>query len=162
MQNQEIEHKYLLRGDDYRSLATKQYVIRQGYLSVGGPLSRTVRVRRKGEKAYLTIKSPAPEGHIGRFEWEREIAVEDAEALFTQCVCPLIDKVRYIVPYEGVTIEVDEFHGLNEGLVLAEIELESETQTFSVPAWIGEDVTSDARYYNSYLTQHPYTSWSEC
>lgn len=159
MTNQEIEHKYLVRSEAFKALATAVYPIQQGYLCNNGENSRSVRVRRKGDRAYLTIKSATQPGHIGRFEWEKEISIKDAEALLPQCVTPYIYKERYIVPYEGLIIEVDVFHGTNEGLVMAEIELESEDQVFSTPDWLGEDVTHDHRYYNSYLSIHPYTSW---
>lgn len=158
MNNQEIEHKYLVRSDVYRSLACKKHVICQGYLSL--EKGRTVRLRRQDARAILTIKAAAPEGSIARFEWEKELTLDDFDALFPLCHPGAISKVRYIVPMpEGLKVEVDEFHGENEGLVLAEIELPSEDTLFEKPDFLGEDVTSDPRYYNSYLSQHPYSLW---
>lgn len=164
--NQEIEHKYLLRDSSYRELATTSKHICQGYLCLSP--GRTVRVRRSNDRAYITIKAAAPAGSIARFEWEKEITLADFDALFPLCLSGAIDKVRYIVPFSTVLpsgetiqlkVEVDEFHGLNEGLILAEIEFPSEDTPFEKPAFLGEDVTSDVRYYNSYLSQHPFSQW---
>lgn len=158
MQNTEIEHKYLVINDSYRETATHKHFICQGYLSVEP--DRTIRIRRSDDRAYLTIKASAPQGSIARFEWEKPISLEDFNALFPHCLPGTIEKMRYIVPVEnGLKVEIDEFHGLNEGLVLAEIELPSEDTPFSKPAFLGEDVTADPRFYNSYLSQHPFTTW---
>lgn len=156
--NFEIERKFLVTSDEYRQLATGSVRIQQGYLSVN-PTS-TVRVRRWGDTAFLTIKGRPKEGEIGRFEWEKEISVAEAEQLFRLAVSPLIDKTRYLVPLaDGLVCEVDEFHGLNDGLVLAEVELHSEQESFVLPTFLGEEVTADHRYYNSYLAQVPYSRW---
>lgn len=157
MNNQEIEHKYLVVSDEYRQQAVSQHVIIQGYISAEP--GRTVRIRRKDDKAYLTIKAPAPAGSIARFEWEKEISTDDFKALFPLCTTGIIEKVRYIVPLGELKVEVDEFHGANEGLVLAEIELPTEDTVVEKPAFLGEDVTSDTRYYNSYLSQVPFSTW---
>lgn len=158
--NTEIEHKFLVKDDSFLELATCCKHIRQGYLAVHP--SRTVRVRRSDDCAYLTIKAAAPKGSIARFEWEKPLAMEDFDALFAQCLPGAIEKERYIVPIaNGLKVEVDVFHGENEGLVLAEIELPSEDTPFERPAFLGEDVTSDPRYYNSYLTQHPFSCWKK-
>lgn len=158
--NTEIEHKFLVVSDEFRSLATCCKHICQGYLAVHP--SRTVRVRRSDDRAYLTVKSPAPAGSIARFEWERPLSPEDFDALFAQCLPGAIEKDRYIVPLaDGLKVEVDVFHGDNEGLILAEIELPSEDTPFERPAFLGEDVTLDPRYYNSYLTQHPFSLWEK-
>ena len=170
MINSEIERKYLLRNDSFRQMAVRKEHIAQGYLSVDP--DRTIRVRHKDEKAYLTVKGQNREGSISHFEWEKEITVADAEALLkfiSETSSPrlgrgvggeVIEKDRYLVSWHELTIEVDVFHGQNEGLVLAEIELPSEDYRLpKLPDFIGEDVTSDPRYYNSYLAEHPYTQW---
>lgn len=158
MNNQEIEHKFLVANDSYRRLASEQHIIRQGYLCLEP--GRTVRLRLWDERAILTIKAAAPKGSIARFEWEKELSADDFKALFPLCHPGAIDKVRYIVPIgDGLKVEIDEFHGQNEGLVLAEIELPTEDTHFEKPEFLGEDVTSDPRYYNSYLSQHPYSLW---
>ena len=152
----EIERKFLVAGD-YKSLAVSHSRITQGYISSAS--GRTVRVRIRGDKGYLTIKGPS-EG-ISRYEWEREIPVADAESLIAICEPGVIDKTRWLVPAgDGVhTWEVDEFHGDNDGLVVAEIELRSEDDTFEKPSWLGEEVTGDRRYYNSMLTKRPFRTW---
>jgi adenylate cyclase len=149
----EIERKFLVQGDDWR---TDQGVrIIQGYLNRDE--ERTVRVRIAGAGAYLTIKGKN-EGAV-RAEFEYEIPVADAEQLLKLCDGPLIEKTRHTVVYAGMTWEIDEFHGANEGLVVAEIELEDAEQTFTTPAWIGREVTADVRYFNSNLAVRPYASW---
>lgn len=154
----EIERKFLVRGE-FKPFATASLAIKQGYLCCDAV--RTVRVRTKGEKGYITVKGRNYHGGLARFEWEKEITAAEAEALLALANPGVIDKVRHLVPSEdGVhTWEVDEFHGENEGLVMAEIELGSETETFPLPEWIGEEVTGDKRYYNSYLSIHPYKTW---
>jgi len=160
MKNQEIEHKFLVVSDEFRQLATAVHHIRQGYLSVAP--DRTVRVRQSDDRAYMTIKAAAPEGSIARFEWEKALTQEDFDALFAHCLPGSIEKERYIVPIEGgLKVEVDVFHGQNEGLVMAEIELPTEDTPFERPAFLGADVTGDPRFYNSYLTQHPFKEWLE-
>lgn len=133
-------------------------LIMQGYLS--SVPERTVRVRLKGQKGYLTVKGIGSESGASRFEWEKEIEVEDALKLLGLCEPGKIEKRRYLVVYEGNTWEVDEFFGENEGLILAEIELEKEEEEFAKPDWVGEDVTGDRRYYNSYLSRYPYKKWN--
>lgn len=143
----EIEHKYLVKNDNYKGMATATYRIRQGYLNRDP--ERTVRVRTKGEKGYLTVKGKTR--GATRLEFEYEIPVEDAEMMLGLCESPVLDKVRYIVPYKGHTWEVDEFLGDREGLVTAEIELPSEEERYDIPDFIGKNVTGDPRYYNSNL-----------
>lgn len=158
--NQEIEHKFLVVNDSYRSLATARKHICQGYLAIDP--ERTVRIRRSDDRAYITVKAAAPKGSIARFEWEKPLTMEDFEALFPHCLPGAIEKVRYIVEInDGLKVEIDEFHGLNEGLVLAEIELPTEDTHYDCPDFLGEDVTGDRRYYNSYLTQCPYIAWEK-
>ena len=154
----EIERKFLVAGE-YKSLAVSHSRITQGYISSAS--GRTVRVRIRGDKGYLTIKGPSALGGLSRFEWEKEIPVSEAESLMAICEPGVIDKTRWLVPAgDGVhTWEVDEFHGVNEGLVVAEIELHSEDDVFEKPEWLGEEVTGDRRYYNSMLTKRPFRTW---
>ena len=207
MKNVETERKFLVRDSSYKSLAVKSFRIKQGYIAHDG--GNTVRVRIRDHQGFLTIKGPSYDG-ISRFEWEREIPLEDAEALFALCNGGFIDKTRNIVPagdnsssvknYADATqelspastmktveestdedfceasafflakqksssvdsarvFEVDEFHGDNQGLVMAEIELEKPDEPFDRPAWLGEEVTGDRRYYNSHLLLYPFKSW---
>ncbi len=152
---QEIERKYLLNGDQWRSLAEGAHY-RQGYLST--VKERTVRVRTVGEKGYLTIKGIAV--GISRLEFEYEIPTDDANELLDElCERPIIEKHRYKIPYGGLVWEVDEFHGANEGLVIAEVELESADQAIDVPAWVGEEVSGDPRYFNAALVRCPFNTW---
>ncbi len=151
----EIERKFLVSGDAWRQLATGTHY-RQGYLST--VKERTVRVRTIDEQAYLTIKGV--NRGLTRVEYEYEIPHADAvEMLADLCLQPIVEKHRYKIEHEGLTWEVDEFHGVNEGLVLAEVELESEEQELSRPDWIGEEVSDDPRYYNANLIANPYTTW---
>ena len=153
----EIERKFLVSSDVFKSDALRQNHIAQGYLS-SAP-ERTVRVRIKGEKGFLTIKGKTNEAGMSRFEWEKEIPVAEAKALLQLCEKGIIEKNRYEVQVGKHLFEVDEFIGKNEGLLLAEIELESEGEVFEKPKWLGLEVTQDHRYYNSYLSQHPFKSW---
>lgn len=145
----EIERKYLVTSDCYKEMAVARYHIRQGYIS--REKTGTVRVRITNDKAYLTIKGKPAAGHFARYEWEKEIDVKEAEELMKLCQGTIIDKTRWIVPAmeEGLKWEVDEFHGKHEGLVVAEIELESEDQVVVLPAFIGKEVTDDPQYYNA-------------
>lgn len=153
---QEIERKFLVRGD-FKSEVTKATRITQGYLS--SVPERTVRVRIKGDKGYMTVKGIGSDSGASRFEWEKEIPVEDVRELLKICEPGVIDKTRYLVPAGRHTFEVDEFYGDNEGLVVAEVELSSEDEEFVRPEWLGEEVTGDARYYNSMLMKKPYKTW---
>jgi CYTH domain-containing protein len=129
----------------------------QGYLNASS--GRTVRVRTAGDRGFITIKAAAGTSRISRHEWEYEIPGSDAREIMALCVGGVIDKTRHYVPYAGHIFEVDVFHGENEGLVLAEVELASENEVFDRPAWLGEEVTGDARYYNSMLMKNPYRRW---
>jgi len=153
---QEIEKKFLVKGD-YKADMVKKTRITQGYLS--SVPERTVRVRIKGDKGFLTIKGIGNASGASRYEWEMEIPVEEAQELMELCEPGVIDKVRYLVKSGAHTFEVDEFFGDNVGLVLAEVELDSEDEVFEKPAWLGPEVTGDARYYNAMLTKHPYKNW---
>lgn len=151
----EIERKFLVTGDDWRSATG--VLIWQGYLN--RDKHRTVRVRVAADQAFLTIKG-ATQGAT-RAEFEYPIPVTDATALRALCDGPIIEKVRRRIDYAGFTWEVDEFFGDNAGLVVAEIELRSETEVFAKPPWVGQEVTEDGRYFNSNLATHPYSEWSE-
>jgi len=154
----EIERKFLLLSEDWRAATSGSPVrMRQGYLQRSG--EAIVRVRVAGERAFLTIKGKTC--GISRSEFEYEIPAADAEELLRIADGPLIDKTRHYAPVDGHTFEIDEFHGDNQGLVVAELELESEEQTFPRPAWLGEDVSSDPRYRNAWLSLQPYQSWPE-
>ncbi len=161
--NKEIERKFLVKDESYKNQAVKHYEIRQGYLSK--ETGRTIRVRIRNNEAFLTIKGPSENNGLSRFEWEKAIEVEDAKALLELALPGEIEKTRWIIPAERKdTIsdnssvlegskplfwEVDEFHGRLDGIVIAEIELEREDEEFDCPAFIGEEVTGDRRYYNS-------------
>ena len=153
----EIERKFLVKGD-YKTDASKSTRITQGYLS--SVPERTVRVRLKGDKGYLTVKGAGNKSGASRYEWEKEIPAEEAKELLQLCEPGIIDKTRYLVPHGNHLFEVDEFHGANAGLVLAEIELANEGEYFERPAWLGEEVTGDERYYNAMLSKNPYTNWN--
>lgn len=153
---QEIERKFLVNGD-FKALATKATRITQGYLS--SIPERTVRVRIKGEKGFITIKGIGSASGASRYEWEKEIPVAEVQELLKICEPGAIDKTRYLVASGKHTFEVDEFYGENQGLVVAEVELSAEDEAFEKPEWLGEEVTGDARYYNSMLMKNPYTKW---
>jgi len=153
----EIERKFLLNGDEWRKLA-RGTVYRQGYLS--SQKERTVRVRTIADKGFLTIKGVSV--GMTRLEYEYEIPVEDAVVLLdTLCEKPLIEKKRCTIDYAGFVWEVDEFFGENEGLIVAEIELESEGQQFEKPSWVGDEVSGDSRYFNSNLSKNPFSAWDK-
>jgi CYTH domain-containing protein len=149
---QEIERKFLVTGE-YKTHVSACYRIAQGYMS-SSP-GRTVRIRIKGDKGYITIKGESNASGLSRYEWDKEIPLNEAQELLKLCEPGIIEKTRYEVLFENHTYEVDEFYGDNEGLTLAEIELESEDEIFSKPEWLGKEVTGDIHYYNSYLSQHP-------
>ena len=154
--NIETERKFLVRSDAFLARAVKAYRIKQGYIAHDG--GNTVRVRIRDNQGFLTIKGPSLDG-MSRFEWEREIPLQDAEALTALCH-GFIDKTRHLVPAGAERFfEVDVFHGANEGLVMAEIELAAPDEPFARPAWLGREVTGDRRYYNAYLIGNPYTLW---
>jgi adenylate cyclase len=153
----EIERKFLVKNDSFKTAAFTQNHIAQGYLS--SVPERTVRVRIKGEKGFLTIKGISNESGLSRFEWEKEIPIEEAKKLLLLCEKGVIDKTRFEVKSGNHVYEIDVFYGDNEGLIIAEIELDSETETFEKPSWLGEEVTHDKRYYNSYLSNNPYKNW---
>lgn len=152
---QEIERKFLVTGEAWRSLGTSQRYC-QGYIPTQD--NRTVRVRIAGDTGYLTLKGPA--ARLARPEFEYTIPVGDAQAILESlCDRPFIEKVRYRVPLDPVVWEIDEFGGDNAGLILAEVELASEDQAVDLPEWIGEEVTDDPRYYNANLVKYPFKDW---
>ena len=153
----EIERKYLVNSDDFKDSFSAKHEIAQGYLS--SVAERTVRVRIKGEKGFITIKGIGNETGASRFEWEKEIPVDEAKELLKLCEKGVIEKTRYDVNYENHLIEIDVFHGENDGLIIAEIELEDETETVQKPNWLGEEVTNDKRYYNSYISNNSFKNW---
>ena len=171
--NIEIERKFLVKDDGYKAQAVASHRVRQGYIAHDG--GRTVRVRLWDDKGVLTIKGPSMGMGMSRFEWERELTREEAEDLFVLCKPGMVDKTRWIIPAgmpgqaghdvmadpdrPSLYFEVDEFHGENEGLVMAEIELGSEDEAFDKPSWLGQEVTGDKRYYNSYLARNPFKTW---
>jgi adenylate cyclase len=153
----EIERKFLTASEAFKKEAFAKNRIAQGYLS--SIPERTVRVRIKENKGFLTIKGASNETGLSRFEWEKEIPVEEAAALLKLCEKGVIDKTRFEVKIGNHIFEVDEFHGKNKGLIIAEVELKSETEAFEKPNWLGDEVTNDSRYYNSYLSNNPFTNW---
>jgi len=151
----EIEKKFLVKNNQYKNSADSA-LFKQGYLSVEA--ERTVRVRSYNGKGYLTIKGKTQS--CSREEYEYNIPIQDAERMLDNlCIRPIIEKVRYFVTYEDYKWVVDEFLGVNKGLVVAEIELDSEQQKFKKPDWIGNEITSDSRYFNSNLVNNPYKDW---
>ena len=153
----EIERKFLVLDTSFKHEAFSSSHIRQGYICSGH--GRTVRIRIRDTRAYITIKGPSLNGGLSRYEFEQEIPLADAEDLMLLCEPGIIDKTRWLVTSGRHTFEVDEFHGDNDGLVIAEVELGSEDEAFQKPAFIGQEVTGDRRYYNSHLRRNPYRLW---
>lgn len=153
----EIERKFLVVSDAYKSEAFKKIKIIQGFLNTDP--ERTVRVRIKGDKGFLTIKGKSSNDGLERFEWEMEISKTDAEILLKLCEPGVIDKMRYEIKVENHIFEVDEFFEDNQGLVIAEVELKSEDETFKRPNWLGKEITGTIKYYNSQLSITPYKKW---
>lgn len=152
----EIERKFLVSGDFSKDIVSSSRIV-QGYIC--SEKGRTVRIRIRGEKGFLTIKGPSYNAGLSRYEFELEIPFADAEELMKLCEPTIISKVRYLANVGNHVWEIDVFHGKNEGLVVAEIELASEDETFERPCWLGDEVTGDRRYYNSMLTKQPFSTW---
>jgi len=153
----EIERKFVVISDDWKNQVTGN-TIRQGYLSTSP--DRVVRIRIVNQKAWITVKSSS-DGLV-RNEWEYPIPADDAKAMLENlCIQPVIEKIRYRIPYEGMMWDLDVFYGENEGLLIAEIELESENQPFALPAWAGKEVTHNRLYHNNHLAQYPYRAWTD-
>jgi CYTH domain-containing protein len=157
MSGLEIERKFLVRGEGYKAQATSHSRIKQGYICSGH--GRTVRVRIRDDRGFLTIKGPSVDGGLSRYEFEKEITLDEAEHLFALCEPGVIDKTRYLVPSGKHTFEVDEFYGENEGLVMAEVELANPDEAYVKPDFIGREATGDRRFYNSHLRQYPFCLW---
>lgn len=153
----EIERKFLVKNNNFITEATSQTRIVQGYLN-SDPL-RTVRIRIKGDKGFITIKGKSNESGTSRLEWEKEIPLDEAEQLLLLCEEGIIDKIRYEITKGNHCYEVDIFNNENKGLIIAEIELKNENEPFEKPEWLAEEVTQDHRYYNSYLSNNPFTKW---
>ena len=154
---QEIERKFLVHSSDFIAEASHSQKIAQGYLN--STPERTVRIRIKDEKGFITIKGKGDESGTTRFEWEKEIELYEAEALLKLCETGVIDKTRYVIKKGNHTFEVDIFEGKNKGLIVAEIELSDTNEIFEIPNWLGEEVTGDERYYNAYLSKKAFTTW---
>lgn len=153
----EIERKFLVLDDSYKHEAFSKSHIQQGYIC--SERGRTVRIRIRNERAYITIKGPSLNGGLSRYEFEQEIPLDDARKLLTLCDPGIIDKTRWLVKAGNHTFEVDEFAGDNDGLVVAEVELSAEDEAFEKPHFIGKEVTGDRRYYNSQLRRSPFKTW---
>lgn len=153
----EIERKFLVISDAFKTEAFNKTRISQGFLNTHK--ERTVRVRLKGDLGYITVKGKSSKNGLSRFEWEKEISKTEAEALLKLCEPTIIDKMRYEVKFGNHIFEVDDFFGANKGLVIAEVELKHESEAFNKPSWLGEEVTGDIKYYNSQLSKQPYTNW---
>lgn len=154
----EIERKFLVKGE-FKHLAISSNYIVQGYLFADK--NKSIRVRLRGDKGYITIKSTLENSSVTRNEWEYEIPAPQVNEMLRICEPGIIEKTRYIVHYKNLVVEVDEFYGDNEGLVIAEIELACENQQFEKPDFLGEDVTEDPRYLNASLSKHPYCDWKK-
>ncbi len=153
----EIERKYLVNSKDYRSLAFSKSHIVQGFLN--SHPDRVVRIRIADDKAFLTVKGRSNSAGTTRFEWEKEIPTPEAKLLLKLCEKEILEKIRYFVRTGTHIIEVDEFLGSNQGLVIAEIEIEKEDDNIEVPSWVGLEVTGDIKYYNSQLSKSPFKEW---
>ncbi|WMI66796.1 CYTH domain-containing protein [Aestuariibaculum sp. YM273] len=153
----EIERKFLVTSESFKAEAFKETRIIQGFLNTDK--ARTVRVRLKGTQGFLTVKGPSSQDGLERFEWEKEISKTEAEALLKLCEEGVIDKTRYEVKVGAHVYEIDEFYGDNDGLVVAEVELETKEEDFEKPEWLGAEVTGDIKYYNSQLSKYPFKLW---
>lgn len=156
--NIEIERKFIVVGE-FKHLATSSSHIEQGYFETAPGI--TVRIRIRDEKGYLTIKGPSKDTGLSRYEFETEVPIEDARQMMQLCRKGRIDKTRWLIPSGNHTIEVDEFHGDNAGLIMAEIELRSENEAYLRPDFLGKEVTGDRRFYNNHLMRYPYCIWGQ-
>jgi len=154
----EIERKFLVTSEDFKKESFKKSHIKQGFLN--SDKNRVVRIRLKDDTAFLTIKGKSNKSGTSRFEWEKEITVDDANDLFNLCEEGIIEKFRYLIKKGTHTYEVDEFLGDNSGLIVAEIELNNEDEKFEKPIWLGKEVTGDVKYYNSMLSKTPFKFWA--
>lgn len=159
MKNKEVERKFLVVSDAYREEAVKHHRIIQGFLS--SVPERTVRVRKSDDRGWITVKGLGNSSGTTRFEWEKEISGAEAGHLLELCEPGMIEKTRYYVRKGEHVFEIDEFEGRNQGLVVAEIELQSEDQAFERPGWLGQEVTGEVKYYNAALSRNPFTQWDQ-
>jgi len=155
---QEIERKFLVTSDAFKGASKRHFRIVQGFLNTDP--ERTVRIRLIGEKGFLTVKGKSSNNGLSRFEWETEITGLEAEALLQLCEEGIIEKIRYEIEFGHHTYEVDVFLGDNDGLIIAEIELQAESENFKRPSWLAKEVTGNKRYYNSQLSKHPFKHWN--
>ena len=153
----EIERKFLVKNDVFKKESFQQKIIKQGYLN--SDKNRTVRIRISDHQGFITVKGVSNASRATRFEWEKEIDVTEATEMLSLCETTIIDKNRFLVESGKHIFEIDEFYGDNQGLIIAEIELNSENETFEKPTWLGEEVTGNAKYYNSYLSKFPFSTW---
>lgn len=153
----EIERKFLVKNETYKSESIKKQLITQGYLS--SDPKRSVRIRVCEQNAFITIKGETSTSGTSRYEWEKEINIKDAKQLLLLCLDGIVTKIRYVIPFKNHTFEVDEFLKDNSGLVIAEIELSNENENFERPEWLGKEVTGIKKYYNSRLSQNAYVNW---
>ena len=154
----EIERKFLVKNESFKNESHSKKQIKQGYLN--SDKNRTVRIRISNKKAFITIKGKSNSTGTTRFEWEKELKKQDAEELLLLCESSIIEKTRYLVKVGHHTFEVDEFYGDNKGLVVAEVELTSESENFKKPNWLGKEVTGDLKYYNSSISKNPFKKWA--
>jgi adenylate cyclase len=154
---QEIERKFLVKNDSFKKESFEAMRITQGYLS-SAP-ERAVRIRIRDDEGFITIKGIGDKSGVSRLEWEKEITLKDAEVLLKICEPGMIDKTRYNVKLGQHIFEVDQFHGDNDGLIVAEVELKTKDEVFEKPTWLGEEVTGNVKYYNAMLKQHPFKKW---
>ncbi|WP_104735199.1 CYTH domain-containing protein [Hanstruepera ponticola] len=155
----EIERKFLTLSDAFKGEAKRSFRIKQGFLNTNP--DRTVRVRLKDDNGFLTVKGKSSDDGLSRFEWEKEISKSDAESLLGLCEEIVIDKIRYEIPYGNHIFEVDEFFGENAGLIIAEVELQNENESFEKPHWLGKEVTGQVKYYNAQLSKEPFNTWKK-
>lgn len=155
--NIEIERKFLVKSEKFKQEAFQKNYIKQGFLN--SDKERVVRIRIKDDKGFLTIKGPSNKNGTTRFEWEKEISLNEAKNLFDLCEKGTIEKHRYLIKVDNHTFEVDEFLDENNGLLIAEVELKNESEVFTKPNWLGEEVTGVEKYYNSNLSKHPFSEW---
>ena len=153
----EIERKFLVKNETFKSESIKKQLITQGYLS--SDPKRSVRIRICEQNAYITIKGQTSESGTSRYEWEKEINIDDAKQLMLLCREGVVTKIRHLIPFKNHTFEVDEFLKDNSGLVIAEIELSNENEDFERPRWLGKEVTGIKKYYNNQLSQNAYVNW---
>ena len=155
----EIERKFLTTSNTFKNESYKKIYIKQGFLN--SHKERTVRIRISNEKAFITVKGRSNTTGTSRYEWEKEVSIKDAQELMVLCEKPIIEKHRFLVKFGVHTFEIDEFLGENEGLIIAEIELSDENENFKKPAWLGQEVTGQIKYYNSNLSKNPYSTWEK-